>query len=293
MAFDYFISKSVTVNIEEGMTLSSKITSIMQTHSSGFTKSEIKICHYINAHQESVMYMSITELADLIGVGEATILRFCRKIGYKGYQDFKLAMAKEPMVSMSQTQERSYIEKLYETMIKSLENTKHLLVDTQIKQACTLIEQTKHVYVYGVGSSGLSAREASSKFLRIGKHIQAITDSHFQAINSATLTSDDVVIALTITGSTIDLLDSVKIAKERGCQVIAITSYIKSPITKYADVVLLTSGKENPLEGGSLSAKMSQLFMIELLCIGYMMNNSKVSEEMKNLTAAAVANKLN
>ncbi|MFQ7058378.1 MAG: MurR/RpiR family transcriptional regulator [Turicibacter sanguinis] len=72
--------------------MGSKITSIMQTHSSGFTKSEIKICHYINSHRESVMYLSITELAELIGVGEATILRFCRKIGYKGYQDFKLVI---------------------------------------------------------------------------------------------------------------------------------------------------------------------------------------------------------
>lgn len=273
--------------------MSSKITSIMQTHSSGFTKSEIKICHYINSHRESVMYLSITELAELIGVGEATVLRFCRKIGYKGYQDFKLAMAKEPALNSIENHELSYIDKLYEMMIKSLENTKHLLDDLEIKHGCALIEQTNNVYVYGVGSSGLSAREASSKFLRVGKHIEAITDSHFQAINSATLSQEDVVIAITITGSTIDLLDSVKIAKERGCKIIAITSYIKSPITKYADVVLLTSGKENPLEGGSLSAKMSQLFMIELLCIGYMINNAKVSEEMKNLTAGAVANKLN
>lgn len=265
----------------------------MQTHSTGFTKSEMKICDYINGHHETVMYLSITELADLIGVGEATILRFCRKIGYKGYQDFKLAIAKEPTIALKSKQELSYIDRLYDVSMKSLENTKHLIVEESIQLASSMVQEAGRVYVYGVGASGLSAQEASSKFLRIGKHIQAITDTHFQAMNSATLDERDLIIALTITGSTIDLLESVKIAKGRNCKIIAITSYIKSPITKYADVVLLTSGKENPLDGGSLSAKMSQLFMIELLFLGYMSNNIEVSEEMKNLTAAAVANKLN
>lgn len=80
---------------ERGGRLSSKIETVIQTYSLRFTKSEVKIAEYIKQYYDNVMYLSITELSDLIGVGEATILRFCRKMGYKGYQDFKLAIAKE------------------------------------------------------------------------------------------------------------------------------------------------------------------------------------------------------
>ena len=238
------------------------------------------------------MYLSITELSDLIGVGEATILRFCRKIGYKGYQDFKLAIAKEPDEKKEELSHYSFIDAIHQNMVQSLDNTRHLLEETALEKACLLINQVNHLSIYGVGGSGIIAKEASSRLLRIGKHAQSITDSHFQAMNSAILTPGDLIIAITVSGSTIDLLESVKLAKERGCFVIAMTSYIKSPITKFADVVLLTSGRENPLEGGSLSVKISQLYLIDLLCKGVALKNITYSEQMKKLTAEAVSNKL-
>lgn len=272
--------------------MSSKIEIIMQTYSTRFTKSEIKIADYIKKHHESVMYMSITELSDLIGVGEATVLRFCRKIGYKGYQDFKLAIAKEPDDAKEQLIGTSYVDVIHQTMIKSLNKTRYLVAEAELEKACSLIHEGVNVYTYGVGASGITAEEASSKFLRIGKPVHAIIDTHFQAINSATLSAGDIIIAITLSGSTIDLLDSIKIAKSKGCYVIAMTSYIKSPITKYADVVLLTSGRENPLDGGSLSAKISQLYVIDLLCMGVALKNMTRAEKMKKMTAEAVSNKL-
>lgn len=289
----FILKQNVNVNKRGGGRLSSKIETIIQTYSSRFTKSEIKIADYIKKYYENVMYLSITELSDLIGVGEATILRFCRKIGYRGYQDFKLAIAKEPDNQKEGISEHSFIDNIHQNLIESLNNTRYLIDENELEKACLLLDQVQHIYVYGVGSSGITATEACSKLLRIGKHTQAITDSHFQAMNSATLLAGDLIIAITVSGSTIDVLEAVQLAKERGCLVIAMTSYIKSPITKLADVVLLTSGRENPLEGGSLSVKVSQLYLVDLLCRGVALLDITQAEQMKKLTAEAVSNKLN
>lgn len=270
-----------------------KLSIMMEQFKPNFTRSELKLYEYICHHYEKVMYHSLTELSEICQVGEATILRFCRKIGLKGYQDFKLAVAQElSLMNQKSQSEETFIEKIKHNMISVIEDTYTALDEPDLMRAIELIDASSDIVIYGVGHSGISALDLKSRFLRIGRNVQVVTDPHFQIMRSCSMDSNTVVIAISLTGSTKDIIDAVAKAKEREAKIVAITNYVRSPLTKHADVVLLTSGKENPLDGGSMVAKVSQLYVIDLLCTGYAIENIEKAQAYKQHTAAAVSEKM-
>jgi DNA-binding MurR/RpiR family transcriptional regulator len=265
----------------------------MEQFKPNYTKAEIKLYEYIQAHMETVMYNSLTELSEICSVGEATILRFCRKIGYKGYQDFKLAAAQElSLIQSKQVNEDTFMNRIRINMQKVIEDTYEAMKQESIEEAIKWMDETDDIIIYGVGHSGASALDFQSRLMRVGKNVQVVTDPHFQVMRSCSANEKSLIIAISLTGSTKDIVDAVSIAKERKAKIIAITSYVRSPLTKYADTVLLTSGKESPLDGGSMVGKVSQLYVIDTLCTGLIMNNMDYAQMIKKEAAEVVASKL-
>lgn len=273
-----------------------KIKTMINSYSDSFTKAELKVANVVNERTEEILYFSVTELAEAASVADATVLRFCRKIRFKGYQDFKLALAQDLSAQKQFSAEEAgpddYISHFFQNIHYTIEECKNLITKEVLDEAITLISEAKSLYFFGVGTSGITALDAKSRLMRIGKRADAISDPHFQSMLAATLTEKDVVIGLSVSGSTKDIIDSLTFAKNNGAKIIAITNYAKSPITKIADLVLLTSGKELPLEGGSIFAKMSQLFIIDLICIGLGIQDEENTKRMKEKTAKAVINKI-
>jgi len=270
-----------------------KLSITMEQFKPNYTKAENKLYAYIQDHLETVMYNSLTELSEICTVGEATILRFCRKIGYKGYQDFKLAVAQE--LSLMQAKpgiEDTFVNRIRHNMQKVIEDTYESMDQGSVEAAIRWMGDCEDIIIYGVGHSGITALDFQSRLMRVGKNVQVVSDPHFQVMRSCSANEKTLIIAISLTGSTMDIVDAVRIAKERRAKIIAITSYIRSPLTKYADTVLLTSGKENPLDGGSMVGKVSQLFVIDLLCTGYIMNNLEYAQAIKKEAAEAVTSKL-
>lgn len=264
-----------------------------------FSKSEKRVAEYVLDRIDSIIYMSITDLSEQVKVGETTVLRFCRKLGFKGYQEFKLAVAKDtvnPLYKLHEDIDESdelqlMIQKLSAANIRALQDTSGLIDSKQLERAIEMIVGATKLHFYGVGVSGMTAQDAKAQFLLIGKFVDAISDSHHQAMAAATLTSHDVVVGISISGSTKDTVDALRIAKENSAQIIAITHFARSPITKYADVVLLTAGKENPLQGGSLAGKIAQLHLIDMLCTGVAVRTREKALYYKEKTAKAVVDK--
>jgi len=270
------------------------IVGLINSYYPSLTKSEKKVADYVLNNLNNVIYFSVTDLSYEAGVGETTVLRFCRKIGMKGYQEFKLTIAQN--LSETEDNDKSESNNLIDTIsnntIKGLEETASMISKDDLNTAIEMIHQAKSIHFFGVGTSGVTALDAKSRFLRIGKQSDAIVDSHLQAMSAATLTKDDVVVAISISGSTRDTLESLEIAKENGAKIIAVTYYTRSPITQFADLVLTGGTKESPLEGGSLIAKISQLFVVDLLCTGLALFEKSHSVKMKEKTAKAVVNKI-
>lgn len=269
-----------------------KLSLLLEQYKIDYTKSEKKLYEYIIDNFERVMYHSLTELAEICQVGEATILRFCRKLGYEGYQDFKLAVAQDLSAVTKSNGDETYVEKIKNSMVSVLDDTYEVIDLKTLEETVEKINQSDDVVVYGIGLSGIVGLDMQSRFLRIGKNISVVTDPHFQTMRSCSANKNTVIIAISLSGSTKDTVDAVKIAKNNGAFVIAITSYIKSPLTKYSDLVLLTSGKENPLDSGSLVAKISQIFVVDLICTGVTMKNYENAKKFKAMTAEAISGKL-
>lgn len=263
----------------------------IHTYFPSLTRSEQKVAESVLENTDELIYYSVTELADFAGVGETTVMRFCRKIGFKGYQDFKLSLAQNAGVKRTEELEEDdsdFVKMIYETNVNILRSSMSLLSKENLMKAVEWIDEASYVQFFGVGASGITALDVKNRLLRIGIRAEAAADSHIQAMMAVSMSEGEVAFGISVSGSTIDTNDMLMKAKQSGAKVIAITNYAKSPITAIADIVLLTAGKEMPLEGGSIGAKMSQLFIIDLICEGLARRNAARTKQMKEKTARAV-----
>ncbi len=272
----------------------------IESHLNGLTKTEQKAAKYILEHAQEVIYYSVTELAEKADVGETTVLRLCRKLKFQGFQDFKLSLAQDLVkptdhLHKEVTEEddsQTLSHKIIATHIQTLEHTRVLLNAEQLEQTIELIVQAESLTFFGVGSSGLTASQAAHSFNRIGIRSSARQDTHFQAMEAALMDERSVAIGMSISGSTKDTLENLRIAKQAGAKIIAITSNARSPITKLADHVLLMVARENPLQGSSMAAKISQLAIIDILNVAVSWRKKDSALKYREITAKAISDKL-
>lgn len=267
------------------------------------TKTEKKIADYVSKNANQVLFMSITELADACKVADASVYRFCRTIGVKGYQEFKMklslsmASAEDGAVKENKNPEtsdsaRKMLDDILESHISVLKETHLLLKWEEIERVVGMMEKAKNIYFFGIGDSLLTALEARNKFLRITKKVHCVDDPHMQAMIVSMMTQDDLVFLISYSGATKDIVYISDILSGVGAKVVAITRFLKSPLTSYVDAVLLCGSNEGPLEGGSLGAKLSQLYIVDILFKEYYRRNLGISMENNQKTSKAVVEKL-
>ncbi|MFH5836435.1 MurR/RpiR family transcriptional regulator [Proteiniclasticum sp. C24MP] len=254
------------------------------------SKTEKTVADYVKKEKDQIIYQTLQEISKNINVGEATILRFCYKIGFDGFQDLKLNIAKEEP-NPDQSVEGDYIEQVTANITRSITETKAVLDMENLEAAVDLMVKGKRIVIYGIGASGNAAQELESRLLRSGKITHAVIDNHFQLMTSSILSEEDVIIAFSLSGSTLELVDSLNMAKKNNVNIIAVTNHILSPVASLADVVLLTAGKESPMNGGSLTGKISQLYIIDLLITGYSLRDPQLTAEMRERTALSILDK--
>ncbi|HEV1220013.1 TPA: MurR/RpiR family transcriptional regulator, partial [Streptococcus pneumoniae] len=217
---------------------------------------------YILVRDSEIVYETSSEIVSKVKVGEGTLNRFCKKIGYSGFQELKLKMTKDILELESQKMSSdTFIDEIKNNYLSIVESTRKLIDGRQIELAIKLIREANQILMIGVGSSGNAAREFESSLLRIGIISKTVIDTHFQLMHTALLKDNDLIIAFSLSGSTKEVEETLLNAKRKNVKIISITNYSSRNIAKLSDCVLLTSKKESYLEGGSLMAKASQLFI--------------------------------
>lgn len=278
------------------------ISSLIHSRYHSFTNTEKKVADYVLEHKDNVIHMSITDLAEACHVGESSIFRFCKTLKFKGYQDFKISLAhntsiagETPEISSEITMEDSIEElslKMLSANIKALTETHNLINTHDISKSVDHFMDAERIHFFGVGASLLTALEAKNKFMRITNKTESSIDSHLQVMSAALMTEREVAVVISYSGSTKDTIEVAKVAKERGAKVIAITRFAKSPLTSHSDITLLCGANEGPLQGGSLTAKISQLYLLDLLYAEYFTRTDNESKRNKESTAKAVIEKM-
>jgi len=256
------------------------------------TKSEKRIADYLLEKKEQAVYQTMKDVTEAVNVGDATLIRFSQKIGFNGFSDLKIAIAKEEFTSQYEgDNDHQFYDRILENQIKVLESTRQLLDSEVVLQAIEAITRAKRIYIIGVGSSGLSAASLEKMLLRVGVHANHIVDPHFQAHALALLGPEDLVIGFSLSGRTKDIHDSLKIAKENHTPIIAITNFKSSPIAELGDIVLQTANEEF-FDGGSLAGKISQLYISETLVRGYEIKNKIKTVELREKVLRSVIDKI-
>jgi DNA-binding MurR/RpiR family transcriptional regulator len=237
---------------------------------------EKKVASYILDNGGQVVYQSITELASATGTSDATIIRFANALGFSGYQELKIALARE-LVSPDRNIHEDIdprdslqvaVNKAFQANVQAVSDTLNVLDIESLQRAIDAVVGANHVYLYGVGTSSLSAQDAYYKLLRVGIHANFYADAHMQAISTAMIGEDDVVIGFSHSGSTRDVVDVLSLARERGACIVCVTNRVRSPMAKLADIVLRTASEETPFGSGGVPSMMAQLSVVDALFVG-------------------------
>ena len=201
------------------------------------TKSEQKVADSVLEDPNKAIYSSITDFAEVSGVGDTTVLRFCRKLGYRSYQAFKLTLAQQ--LSNNNNDPASILnveindgdtleeitQKVYNINTLALKETLSLLDMKEVEKAIDLMLSARKIYFYGLDVSSITAQDAVYKFIRVGLEVGTYIESHIQVMQASLLTKEDVVVGISYSGSTKDLLDVLMTAKKAGAKVISITHH--------------------------------------------------------------------
>lgn len=248
------------------------------------------VAAHIVEHPQDVMHLSISELAEVTGCAEATIFRLCRQLGFKGYQEMKIFLARElveqPMQNIHEEVNRNdgmrtVAEKIFHANVVGITDTLQLLDDASLGRAVKLLDEAKNTAFYALGGSAPIALDAYHKFIRAGLNCVTHSDAHMQVMTAAIMDKESVVVGISHSGSSKDLLEAVRVAKRAGAQIIAITSYPKSPLAQLADVKLYTSTRETSFRPEAMSARIAQLCVVDVLYVG--LSLMRQEETLSNL----------
>lgn len=266
-----------------------------------FTVSEKKLADYILSAQDRVSRMSISELSQACGVADATVSRFCRHLGFRSFPDFKMAVAnvsghllKDNPLSGEITREDTLEEisrKLLAANTLAMTQTLDVLELEQISAAAAILRKSRSVLCMGQGGSMLIAGEAAHLFSTVANTFRSINDSHMQAMAAAVMEENDTVLFFSYSGSTLAMLHTLKVAKERGGKIILVTRFPNSPGAQLADVVLQCGANENPLQSGSIPARIAQMYLLDILFTEYTRWDLDGARESRSRIAQALAPK--
>ena len=262
------------------------------------TKAEQKVADLVLEDGQRIIYGSITDLAHRAGVGDTSVLRFCRSVGFSGFQEFKLTLAQEliraetgsPEVSGGNSE--NLIDRIIYHNIRLLEETARLLETSKLEQSARFMLQADKIVFFGVGSSGLTASEAVYQFVRLGLPVEAVAEGHLGLSRASTLSCNELAVVFSVSGSTYDAVEIARIAKQNNATVVCMTGYARSPVAAYSDSVIVSPVWEEPAMRSSLPSKMVQLCVLDLIFESVRSELGPRADESLQKTAKAVSRRL-
>ncbi len=257
---------------------------------------EKKVADYLLTNASKIVSLSISELADLSGGSEATIVRFSKRLGFQGYQELKLALAIVGDYRIEKENISNYdnpsivFNKVCDDIYSSLEKTKQIINQDVLTLACKKILQSKRILIFGLGNSASVAADMAHKLLRLGFNAISYSDNHMQSIAAAHVDSSCIVIGISHSGSSKDIIDALKLAKTNQSSVIAITDKGKSPIYKVSDYVINTDANETNYSLLGLSSRIAQLAIVDAIYY-YLASHMENSDDVIQKTLNSLSSK--
>ncbi|WP_193598578.1 MurR/RpiR family transcriptional regulator [Microbacterium sp. YJN-G] len=280
-----------------GMTIARRIAAGRHTMPAAMSR----IADVVTVHPAAPVELTITELAERAGTSPATVTRFCRALGFDGYTQFRVGVASE--IGRGDADESwqadigeefgvddapgKVLQTLVALHVESLESTAARLDLDSVMQVANAIAAAKHVDIYGVGGSGVIAREFQGRLYRIGVSAHAWSDVHDGLTSAVMQNTSSVAIGISSTGRTDETVQMLSQAGAAGAFTVAITHDVDSWLAGLADVSLATAEPSHYLRPDDLSVKHSQLLVLDLLYL--LVAQRMFGEASTHLAASAMA----
>lgn len=259
----------------------------IQSNYSRLSEKEKLIADYILENPQLIIHATISEIAEKLEIADATVFRFCKRIGFAGFQEMKISLATDlskPSIAIydkitDNDNVHTVATKVFKANVQTLENTLALIKPEAIEKAVSLLNDAAHIYFFGTGGSAIIAMDAYHKFMRTGARCFTFIDSHFQLMAASQMQKDDIAIVISHSGTNKDTLNILKTVQESGAQTIAITAFPKSQIAQNSTITLLTTSEETEYRSEALSSRIAQLSLIDALFVNVMISNKEESKK--------------
>ena len=272
--------------------MSTNFWELLQQHQNDLTKSGHMVADYLVQHAAEAQYLSISSLARECKVAEATVFRFCRALGFEGYHEMRIALAQANATGALVNQRApepdadtaTLCEHAGALFMTAINGTQNALSPEAVDKAVALLHSARQVFCLGQGGSMLVANDICARFAGITNKFRTAGDSHRQVMAASLMTEEDVVLFVSYSGATRDMIETLRTAKAAGAKIVLITHYEDSPGAKLADIVLLCGAQENPLDSGSIPIKVAVLYVAEVLLLRYMLDDQQRTNEAQDRT---------
>ena len=243
---------------------------------------EKKVADYVLEHPQEAVDANVSELAKASGVSDATVVRMCHHLGYKGYYQFRLMLAKD--VGREEGEEIEELEntpnpvmKIFQKYVNSLTAVAESINEEDMKSCVNLIKSCKQAHILAVGNTTPLALYMGFRLGRLGvKCTNDISPEYF--LNHVNLADkEDIIIAISQSGSSRQVIQGMELAKEKGLKMMAITGYRQSPISELADYVLISNGRKESFDYYKNYAHLKETALIDAL-LELLTNWKKIEE---------------
>ncbi len=251
--------------------------------------SEKKVADYVLEHLDTLKDLSIMEAAQNAGVSQPTVIRFVRALDFNGYRDFRHTAFLERTRGASEVKFDALAgfnlkpwDSLSDIPLKTVQVMKTLLDDTlksvsadEFKKAVRMLAGAKLIDIYCVENSVTPASDLLNKLSYLGLACRLNCDSYLQQITAGHLGPQDVAIAFSYSGSSIDTIKALRQARRTGAATIAVTNFEDARIGKEADVCILAGSGSNVIYGNAIFSRITQLAVVDMLYMGVILSDYK------------------
>ncbi|MBO0488218.1 MurR/RpiR family transcriptional regulator [Vagococcus fluvialis] len=249
-----------------------------------FSEKEKRIATYLLKNNDVISNINISTLAKETETSPATITRFAKKLNQDGFVDLKIQLS---MLKNNRNMNEDLHSEVYHFYTKVIENTEKIVKKSDLEIAVNSIKLAPRIFIFGVGSSGLTALELTQRLLRMGLNVISTTDSHMMLITSAMAMKNDLVIGISASGETVEVNDAIMHAKENGANVLSITCFPESTLSKISDTSLIAYSSvfvDNKRFVNSQFAIMYQIDVISTMLLEDEKLNERMSQTIKVIT---------
>jgi RpiR family carbohydrate utilization transcriptional regulator len=250
----------------------------LRNHYAALSASEKRVADIVIKDAESVVEQPIATLAKRAKVSQPTVVRFCRSLGFTGYAEFRIRLARAVAADVAPgvpfvhrdvkpaDQPADIVAKIFNRATGTLMQVSKALDTHAFEAAIKLLADAKRVEIYGLGNSAIVAQDAQYKFFRLGAPAIHYADSHMNILSAPLLNKGDVVIAISASGRTRELCHAAEQARDAGAKVIALTTR-DSPLAKIAHVVLNAEVEEDPDVYSPMTSRIVHLTIIDAVAV--------------------------